>query len=234
MNKEFTRETRYVVLKNADIMQCLTIKELIELRYIQARVREHRAKLGKPRLDCVVVEADWPEYEPTWKAIEARMMGSLKESAVQTAAQVMDIELIRERDDLRAENDELRKALAQKVTSETMLRDLSVGNGSINASFEGGAPEAKSEFKKRFASPPRSMIEDSVKEAGISDAPFDFQIVSLEDLERFAAIISKHERDACYEIAQSELRNMSALMSNPPKSAAAWEIARRIQARNNL
>lgn len=96
------------------------------------------------------------------------------------------------------------------------------------------APEAKSEFKKRFASPLRSMIEDSVKEAGISDVPFDFQIVSLEDLERFAAIISKHERDACYEIAQSELRNMSALMSNPPKSAAAWEIARRIQARNNL
>ena len=78
------------------------------------------------------------------------------------------------------------------------------------------------------------MIEDSVKEAGISDVPFDFQIVSLEDLERFAAIISKHERDACYEIAQSELRNMSALMSNPPKSAAAWEIACGIRARNNL
>lgn len=37
------------------------------------------------------------------------------------------------------ENTKLRKALAQKVTSETMLRDLSVGNGSINASFEGGA-----------------------------------------------------------------------------------------------
>ena len=96
------------------------------------------------------------------------------------------------------------------------------------------APEAKGEFKKRFASPPHSMIEDSVREAGISDVPFDFQIVSLEDLERFATIISKHERDACYEIAQSELRNMSALMSNPPKSAAASEIACRIQARNNL
>ena len=96
------------------------------------------------------------------------------------------------------------------------------------------APEAKGEFKKRFASPPHSMIEDSVREAGISDVPFDFQIVSLEDLERFATIISKHERDACYEIAQSELRNMSALMSNPPKSAAAWEIACRIRARNDL
>ena len=91
-----------------------------------------------------------------------------------------------------------------------------------------------SELKKWFASPSRSMIEDSLKEARISDVPFDFQIVSLEDLERFAAIISKRERDACYEIAKSQLDNMSMLMSNPPKSAAAWEIANRIQARNNL
>ena len=102
MSKEFTRGARYVVLKNADIMQCLTVNELIRLRYIQARVGEHRAKLGKPRLDCVVVESDWPEYEPTWNAIEMRMTGSLKESAVQTATRIMNIELIRERDDLRA------------------------------------------------------------------------------------------------------------------------------------
>ena len=82
MSTEFRREVRYVVLKNADIMQCLTINELIELRRIQARVAEHRTAIGKPRLDCVVVEADWPEYEPTWEAIEVRMTGSLKESAV--------------------------------------------------------------------------------------------------------------------------------------------------------
>ena len=37
------------------------------------------------------------------------------------------------------ENAKLREALAEKVISETMLRDLNVGNGSINASFEGGA-----------------------------------------------------------------------------------------------
>ena len=113
MSKEFTRGARYVVLKNADIMQCLTVNELIQLRYIQARVGEHRAKLGKPRLDCVVVESDWPEYEPTWNAIEMRMTGSLKESAVQTATRIMNIELIRERDDLRAENDELRAKIEQ-------------------------------------------------------------------------------------------------------------------------
>ena len=36
---------------------------------------EHRTAIGKPRLDCVVVEVDWPEYEPTWEAIEARITG---------------------------------------------------------------------------------------------------------------------------------------------------------------
>lgn len=76
MSNNFKREARYVVLKNADIMQCLTVNELIELRRIQAKAVAHRAKLGKPRLDCVVVESDWPEYEPTWCAIEARVTGA--------------------------------------------------------------------------------------------------------------------------------------------------------------
>ena len=75
MTNEFTREARYAVLKSADVMQCLTVSELIELRRIQAKVEEHRAEIGKPPLDCVVVESDWPEYEPTWKAIEARVTG---------------------------------------------------------------------------------------------------------------------------------------------------------------
>lgn len=76
MTNEFTREARYAVLKSADVMQCLTVKELIELRRIQAKVEEHRAEIGKPPLECVVVESDWPEYAPTWKAIEARVTGA--------------------------------------------------------------------------------------------------------------------------------------------------------------
>ena len=76
MSTEFKREARYAVLKSADVMQCLTVSELIELRRIQAKVEEHRAEIGKPPLDCVVVESDWPEYEPTWRAIEARATGA--------------------------------------------------------------------------------------------------------------------------------------------------------------
>ena len=75
MTNNFTREARYVVLKSADVMQCLTVNELIALRHIQAKVAEHRAETGKPPLDCVVVESGWPEYEPTWQAIEARVTG---------------------------------------------------------------------------------------------------------------------------------------------------------------
>ena len=63
--------------------------------------------------------------------------------------------------------------------------------------------QAMNEFKMWFVSPSHLTIEDSLKEVGISDVPFDFQMVSLKDLEHFATIISK--RDACYEIAQSQL-----------------------------
>lgn len=94
MNNNFKREARYVVLKNADIMQCLTINELIELRRIQARVAEHRTAIGKPRLECVVVEKDWPEYEPTWKAIEARVTGAQQVPSVPEGFSREDLEAV--------------------------------------------------------------------------------------------------------------------------------------------
>ena len=72
------------------------------------------------------------------------------------------------------------------------------------------------------------LIEDSLKEVGISDVPFDFQMVGLEVPWRFAAIIAKRERDACYEIAQLQLGNTNVLMSNPPKSAASLKSSMRI------
>ncbi len=92
MGTEFTREARYVVLKSADVMQCLAVSELIELRRIQAKVEEHRAEIGKPPLDCVVVESDWPEYEPTWNAIEARMTGAQPAPSVPEGWKLVPIE----------------------------------------------------------------------------------------------------------------------------------------------
>jgi len=54
----------------------------------------------------------------------------------------------------------------------------------------------------------------------------------MEDfLERFAALVAAHERGACAKLADEQLMNTSALMSMPPKSSAAWNIAIAIRAR---
>jgi len=67
------REQRYIVMKVADITSALDEKDKVQLGIIAARVDAHRENRGALPLECVVVERDWPEYEPTWKAIEARV-----------------------------------------------------------------------------------------------------------------------------------------------------------------
>lgn len=50
-------------------------------------------------------------------------------------------------------------------------------------------------------------------------------------VERFAALVATHEREACAKIAQSELKNTNILLSDPAQSSAAWNIANSIRAR---
>jgi hypothetical protein len=70
---EFKREFRYAVIKRKDADAALTPEERDQLSDLLWKVACWRERNGKPPLECVVVEHDWPEYEPTWKAIEARM-----------------------------------------------------------------------------------------------------------------------------------------------------------------
>lgn len=69
----FIRETRYVVLKVTDAQAALTLTECNILNTLAAKVAAHRLQAGKTNLSGVFVEHDWPEYEPTWAAIEKRM-----------------------------------------------------------------------------------------------------------------------------------------------------------------
>lgn len=69
MSKEFERENRYIVLKRKHLGQ---LPDELQIRLKPAL--EDAASL-LPKLDYVVVESDWPEYEPTWAAIEARVTG---------------------------------------------------------------------------------------------------------------------------------------------------------------
>jgi len=70
------RENRYLVLKLKDVLSCLDVGEYEVLSRICDKVMRHRELQAKPPLQCVVVESDWPEYEPIWAAIARRMDGS--------------------------------------------------------------------------------------------------------------------------------------------------------------
>ena len=50
----------------------------------------------------------------------------------------------------------------------------------------------------------------------------------------FAAMVAAAEREACAEIAEKEMRNTTVLTSNPPKSAAAWNIRNAIRERSEV
>lgn len=67
------REHRYLVFKLSDTNATLTRQEMNLLERLAEKVRDHRAHNGKRPFECVVVESDWPEYERTWNAIEARV-----------------------------------------------------------------------------------------------------------------------------------------------------------------
>lgn len=71
--EKFEREHRYLVLKISDINEICTDEIKGRLEDIALMVERGRAYQGKPPLTCVIVESDWPEYEPTWKALEQRM-----------------------------------------------------------------------------------------------------------------------------------------------------------------
>jgi hypothetical protein len=75
---DFKREDRYLVIKKSDLSHVLesfnTAFPAAALRTILEQVQEYRMVRGaSPNMECVVVEKDWPEYGPTWAAIEKRM-----------------------------------------------------------------------------------------------------------------------------------------------------------------
>ena len=71
----FEREPRYMVMKLKDAHGSLSLTEQLILDALFKKVLAHRQRQCKAPLQGVFVEHDWPEYEPTWAAIEARVRG---------------------------------------------------------------------------------------------------------------------------------------------------------------
>lgn len=67
-------DDHYFVFKRADLNTALNLAEKRQLRNIGLKVARARIDRGAvPSLPCVVIEADWPEYEATTAALEARL-----------------------------------------------------------------------------------------------------------------------------------------------------------------
>ena len=76
MSTEFKREERYIVFKLSDVERYLTDADRTHLAMMKNEIDAGRACANKPPFKGLIVESDWPEYEPTWKAIEARVTGA--------------------------------------------------------------------------------------------------------------------------------------------------------------
>lgn len=63
------REDRYIVIKRKDLLDAPELMRYA-LHVALEGLREHL-----PKRECLVIESDWPEYEPTWAAIQARTEG---------------------------------------------------------------------------------------------------------------------------------------------------------------
>ncbi|EJL6373685.1 hypothetical protein VCSRO70_1479 [Vibrio cholerae] len=77
---EFVREDRYLVLKRSDIETGLDEEQKSILFHLAQIVGCERRSKGKPVLECVVVESDWPNYAEVWKSVESVANGNYKSS----------------------------------------------------------------------------------------------------------------------------------------------------------
>jgi hypothetical protein len=70
---EFKREERYVVLKKSDFTGPEGQARLTDALAMAKGVTFARSIMGQPERKFLVIESDWPEFDPIWEEIQRRM-----------------------------------------------------------------------------------------------------------------------------------------------------------------
>ncbi len=73
MANEFKRERRYTIFKHKDIEQYLTESEIETLMALDSKINFARQQEGKPLRTGLIIESDWPEFEPVSHMLEGRV-----------------------------------------------------------------------------------------------------------------------------------------------------------------
>lgn len=121
--KPFVKEPRYVVFKLKDIAAYLDDDDSRAIARIGGDIAMARRHDGKPPFNAVVVEQDWPEFEPVWAMIEARMTGKQHDILpLSTSHRFRKQE--KQRDDLLAELKAIKPVMVR--VSKTSLERVAV------------------------------------------------------------------------------------------------------------
>lgn len=73
VEREFKREDRYIVVKRSDLDRIPNRKVVHAFLAALAEVSAHSVRI--PQREFLVIESDWPEFDPAYQMIEARMTG---------------------------------------------------------------------------------------------------------------------------------------------------------------
>lgn len=69
----FLREDRYIVIKRSDVDTFW--RDDVREQFMSALERLNEHHVRTPQRQFLVIESDWPEYEPAWHMIERRVNG---------------------------------------------------------------------------------------------------------------------------------------------------------------
>ena len=69
----FEREDRYIVIKRSDMDRIPNQKVVHSFLGALGELSAHSVRI--PQRKFLVIESDWPEYDPAWKLIQDRVQG---------------------------------------------------------------------------------------------------------------------------------------------------------------
>lgn len=71
------RERRYTIFKHSDIEKYLNEEQIEKLFELESEISFRRQQEGRGLMSGLVIERDWPEFEPAWTMIERRVDSEL-------------------------------------------------------------------------------------------------------------------------------------------------------------
>jgi len=75
-----------------------------------------------------------------------------------------------------------------------------------------------------------AMVQEAIIDHS-NDNPFDFRLTTMEQIERFAALVAAAEREACVKVAENRMLSDASVKENVAHHTACKNIAAAIRAR---